>query len=102
MKWIRLAELQRISGLGDRATMHLLRQNLLSCRIDAEQGILVDVDAVTSRVVLEAVANGPLLSKEEVDGWTERLARVLAECLDGIVKEAVEEFRRTPSETEPG
>lgn len=89
MKKISLIDFQRLSGLSDRALMHLLKSTQLKC--STEQGqILIDIEQLSVKKLVEAVSHksAQLLLKDQ-NYLSERIASTLTTKLESIFDQAL-------------
>ncbi len=90
MHLVSLEDFLKVCDLSDKASLALLTKNLVPCQIDPERGILVDVDAASTRALISALKREPeALREEEQRLLAEKAARIIRENLDSIVEEAV-------------
>lgn len=95
--WHTLREFQNLSGLSDRALLHLLRENLLPCRVTAE-GVQVDV----AQIDLQTLA-GTVLSAYGADSGKNMeletlVYAALSRHLAAIVSDALQRYQETVSD----
>ena len=88
--YIPLGKYQRLTGLSDRALVHLLCSNKLSCRCDEEQGILVDFESVDNKELLEAVAKTHAAAVGDIEVlMAEKFGSFISEKFEEISSEAI-------------
>jgi hypothetical protein len=85
MTLVTLHELQHLTGLSDRAMLHLLEQEGTACVVDADKGLLLDADSVSVKTLVSS------LLKRTRDTLDEQ-ENVLVARFSGIIGEHIEEI----------
>jgi hypothetical protein len=90
MNKVSLKEFKNISGLSDRALVHLLIENSISIEYSEEEGILIDIESANVDHLIRATIKQQkeiLSSKKKL--YMESFASLIAEHLELIVDEAI-------------
>ncbi len=90
MKLVKLAQFQDLLALSDKALMYLLRENRLKLSFDPAQGILVNIEDLDMKDLVEAIASLKRdLLRDNSELIAERLASIVGNKLERLVEEAL-------------
>lgn len=92
MSYVSLREFQEVTGISDRAMLEILKRNQLSCQLDEEHGIMVELESADAEQLIEVVVTS------ERDRFTadkglirERFRTIIVERLNEIIDDVVEQ-----------
>ncbi len=89
-RFVSLQEYQRLSGLSDKALLHLLKHNLLSCSNRENSGLVVDIESTEVRALHEAILKRQQeVSLQQQDLISERVGTIVRDEMQSIIDEAI-------------
>ncbi len=91
MTFVTLHELQLTTGLSDQALLHLLKQKETACKVDPEQGLLVDADSVSTKSMIQALLErSTTLLESEKEVLVARFSHTIGEQIEELIEEALQ------------
>lgn len=90
MKQISLSEFKRLTLLSDASLVYLLEKGQLSCIINHNNQLLIDIDKLENRQIVDAILNqSKNLVEDQADLLEQKIARIVAEYFDAVVNESL-------------
>ncbi len=86
MNWVELQQFRADTGLSATAIVGLLESNQIPCKYEPNVGLLLDVDAMSTRRAIQAILSGKSEKPDTV--LVEEVARIIRDNLDSILDQA--------------
>ena len=89
-RYVNLQEFQRLSGLSDKALLHLLKHNQLRCEVRDGSCLVIDIESTETKALQESILqrqHETLNSHQDL--ISERLGTIVRDEMQSIVDEAI-------------